>query len=581
MADGRRDEGFSLVEIIVALGIFLVVTMALLPQMVAGIRSVTTADRETVLKGILQQEADRLRGLPFRVSLGSSGGGTDEDVDLLDLYYPNVRDVAPSAVTCTGSDGYSVPDASWEGYVGVASGRRCDYEPASGTFFRTVGTVSDARLGAVTLVRDLQFLTGGSATTPTAAATAPAGTYDSDRATTNYPPSPQVGVTLTALFTDGGEVKARSLFTQIAKHDSGPTLVRTSVDVAAVEITSTSPLGAVMSLTAGVVGLDSAVGDISTADASLAGVLARVSTGDPASSQFGYGATSATAAPPSVASFATTTDVPDEGVGCADLLCWGTSTVGSDAGAGVAADGGLPTAGTPAGQLRSAVTDTGDAALTFDNVGAGTAAFNLAGRPVVRLVGAAPGVPTVPDQPSTCPLGVHAGARLSGSGYLTTSLHDGSDTVRDTAACGSARSAAVGILPAGGWAPEGVVRVTLNRSYAWCTVTGGAPAGGAALSASVEVSDGAGGYQAAIDAASLSLSTVIPGRGPLGDYLQGWSLGPPTVTTAGSEVSVTASGLVVATQPTRTLADDPAVPDEDSAVVVTLGASSCTSKSAS
>src|SRR4029079_9416524 len=122
---------------------------------------------------------------------------------------------------------------------------------------------------------------------PTATAIAPVSTYDSDHATTNYPPSSQVGVTVTALYVDRGETKARSLYTQIAKHDVGPTLVRTSVDVDAVEITSVSPEGAAMTLQAGVVGLDSSVGDISSATASLTGVVGRVSTGDPTSSQLG------------------------------------------------------------------------------------------------------------------------------------------------------------------------------------------------------------------------------------------------------------------------------------------------------
>lgn len=574
-----RDDGFALIEIMVALGIFLVVIMALLPQMVAGIRSVSLADREGVVKGLLQQEAERLRGLPYRVSLGTSGTGTDEDVDLLDLYYPNVSSLAPGALTCTDTGGLVLPTAAWSGYVTGGASARCGYEPSAGTFYRTVTTDTDDELGEIALVRDLQFLTAGSASAPTPAPVAPRGTYDSDHAVTNYPPSSQVGVTLTVLYRDRGELRARSLFTQISKHDAGPTLVTTNVDARAVEITSLAPDGAAESLSAGVVSLEGSVGDISSADVSLTGVVARVTTGDPTSSQFAYGATSTVAAPPSVATLTTVPDVPAWGEGgCSALLCFGDSSVGSDAGAGVLTDGGLPRAGSSTSPLRASVTDPDADALVFDNVGTATPTQNWKNG-VVRLVGADPGTSTVTD-PAACPRGSGANARLSGSGYLSTSLHDGSETVRDTAACAASRSASVGILPIGGWAPDGIVKVTLNRSFAWCTVTGGVPDGGTGLSATVEVTDGLGGYQGPVDAKDFDPTTaVIPLHGKVSDYLTGWTFDDGGYTPTASEVVAQVPGLQVTTKPTRYkgLLEE----DENSEVVVTLGAVSCRSESSS
>ena len=82
MADRRarlHDDGFTLIEVMIALGIFVVMVTSLLPMFAGGIRSVSTADREGVVKGLLQQEVERLRGLPYRVSLGTNvtSAGTD------------------------------------------------------------------------------------------------------------------------------------------------------------------------------------------------------------------------------------------------------------------------------------------------------------------------------------------------------------------------------------------------------------------------------------------------------------------------------------------------------------------------
>ncbi|NYD42875.1 type IV pilus modification PilV family protein [Nocardioides panaciterrulae] len=577
------DAGFTLIEVIVALGIFVVIVTALLPMFVGGIRSVAQADHEGVVKGLLQQEVEQLRGLPYRVSLGASGDGTDADVDLLDLYYPNVSDLAPVSVTCPGVAGFSMSDVpSWKGYVGAGApaAARCSFEPP-GAFFRTVVTRTNARLGPIAIVRDLQFLSGGTLSSPTPTPKAPSATYDSAHATTNYPPSTQVGVTVSVVFTDRGTTKVRSLFSQIEKRDAGPTLVTTKVDAQAVEISSLAPGGATESLSGGGVSLAGSVGDISTANVSLSGVVARTATGDPTTSQFAYGAAMTVSAPPSVPSLTPVDVTPVWGVsGCTALLCYGTSHTGPDSGGGVLTDGGLPKAGSSTSPLRAAITDTGGDALRFDNVGASTAVGDLA-KVVVRLVGTAPGASTIPA-PTACPQGAGASARLSGAGYLDTVLHDGSETLRDTAACASTRSAAVGILPTS-WAPDGVLKVTINRSFAWCTVTGGVANGGIGLSATVQVSNGDGTYQPAVPAQNFVLADakVSDAKGMVSNFITGWSYGAgQTPTPTGGQVRAEVPGIQVTTAPTRYEADG-TTKDLDSSVVVTLGAASCSSESTS
>ncbi|CAI9409698.1 type IV pilus modification PilV family protein [Nocardioides sp. T2.26MG-1] len=560
----RADDGFTLIEVVVALGIFLVAATALLPQFVSGIRSVAKADREGVTQGILQQQVERLRGLPYRVSLGSDVGGTDQDVDLLDIYFPDLTAPVPD-LACESAPGELLIPTTTEG-TGYITGTRCAYDPPSGPFYRTVRPTTDPELGTIALVYDLQFVTGGSAASPTPEAATPRAGYDSNHAITNYPPSSQVGVTVTVLYTDRGAVVARSLSTQIAKHDSGATLVRTRAQATAVQVTSMAPSGAMETLTAGVVSLAASVSDISTAEVSLSGVVARVATGDPSTSQLAYGATTTVSAPPSVSTLAPVDVIPDWGTGCTALLCFGRSRVGSDLGGGISTDGGLPSIGAPATPVRSSVVDAGAGALTFDNVGASTSTQTWAG-PVVQLSGAAAGAVT------DCPGLPGSVDRVSAASYLTTAMHSGSQTVRDTAACAGGHATSFAVLPTDA-APEGIVRVTLNQSYASCSVVDGVGSGSKALTVSVEAWDGTA-YQT-VDPVAHQPGFYSVGEESLQSYIEGWTLAAGTVTPDGSSVRVEVPGLTITTAPTRRLSG---APDLDSSVVITLGAASCSSES--
>ena len=64
----RRDDGFTLVEVVVALAIVMVVAASLLPQLVAGIQATSTARTISQAKGVVQGQLDRMRNLPYYVS---------------------------------------------------------------------------------------------------------------------------------------------------------------------------------------------------------------------------------------------------------------------------------------------------------------------------------------------------------------------------------------------------------------------------------------------------------------------------------------------------------------------------------
>ncbi len=82
----RRDDGFTLIEIVVALGIVMVVAASLLPQLVAGIQATSTARTVSQAKGVLQGQLDRMRNLPFYVSPAAG-----DHKDVLDYYFPRRR----------------------------------------------------------------------------------------------------------------------------------------------------------------------------------------------------------------------------------------------------------------------------------------------------------------------------------------------------------------------------------------------------------------------------------------------------------------------------------------------------------
>jgi hypothetical protein len=134
------------------------------------------------------------------------------------------------------------------------------------------------------------------------------------------------------------------------------------------------------------------------------------------------------------------------------------------------------------------------------------------------------------------------------------------------------------------FAPDGVIKVTLNRAFAWCSNINRTPDGDVGLNASVEVTDGNHGYQTAIPASTFqpALITIPGGHGSLSQYIssstfdQG-AVKKTVVADKSSDVSAVVPGLTIVTTATRPSANDPAG-DDHSTVEATLGAVSCDSR---
>ena len=533
---GRRsDDGFGLVEVIVALGILVVVMTALLPQLLMGIRSSATAASVTEAKGVAQGQLERMRNMPFHVARQAG-----PYLDVLDRYYTKLTP-AP-AVTCKDGDDYTSPVVGWSGYVtGTSSSSRCDYDPRTGPFYRYVvphpASGVDPNEGFEVVV-DTQFLDSA---TPPAPVTPPAG-YDTQTADKDRPASRQIGVTVTVFRTDHGILRPVTTYTQIADLPKEVSRVKATADARAVEIGSVLPLQGGVSLEAGLLDLNGSLGFASEAGADLSAVSASLATGDQV-----VGAARTLVAPSG-------TQTASGAAGClAPLACWGASQL--DLGA-VSSTAGLPTVGSATSPMQSRLLDT---SLSFDN---GTLSsyrprLGIVGA-LVRMAGTASAGATGVT-PTCAPGASGSPAYVRSSGFLRTTAPSDS-TVE---ACALSSASTLALFPTS-FAPNGVVQVDLVRASARCVVSGTGhvaqqPATDYRAIVRYHVGTGPLDYVVAADITPAMTSDVLAGidlsvdvDGPdgdhtLGDYVASWSgLVPSSIerTNLGGLSSVRLPGIV-------------------------------------
>ncbi len=564
----ERDEGFTLVEVLVSIGILLVLIAAVLPLLITGIRTTDVVRGALQEKGLAQTELERMRNLPFHVA--TSAGNY---VDVLDRYYP---DLTPGATpTCGTAANWNVPAVGWSGYVS-ATAARCGYEP-SGPLYRTVRTTGATVAGdplpqGFVLVVDTQFLSNATPPVPMAPATG----YNRTLVNKDRAPSRQIGVTIAVFRTGRVNKVPMTTYSQIVKRDQVEPLVRSAVDATAISLGISTADGLPLTIAAGRLDLNASLTQASTATAVLAGVNASTSTGEAG------GTTTTVTAPPAASLGVQDTPAgqldPD---GCA-LACWGAtrrSAVTVDA-----ADG-LPTAGSPTAPLQAQVRDLTNQGISL---GAGAGATYLGQRtgPVIKVTGA--GVRTGNAGCATAETG-DAVPALSSGWLRTTPPEDPADPSL-VEACGIARATTVAVVPTT-FAPDGVLRVTLTSARVSCRVSGAGHVGaiGATFDALVERWTPTGYVEAgrvtdlatADPLAGVPLTTALGSFGTLGDYIESWSMltknGIRGSTGAGL-ATVQLPGVVnLTTKPVRAGADG-TTPDEQSVVNLSLGTLSCVAK---
>jgi prepilin-type N-terminal cleavage/methylation domain-containing protein len=563
----RRDGGFSLIEVVVALGILSLVLVAVLPQLVTGIRATSSARGVSQAKGVAQGQLDRMRNLPFFIAHDAG-----DYRDVLDYYYKNLT--AAAAPTCTSGGSYVLPTTASTGYVATGA-TRCSYEPAAGTaFYRTVTTTAASTgTDGYTMVVDTQFLSNA---TPPVAVTPSTG-YDSQTTTNDSPPASQIGVTVTVLQSRRGTVKPVSTYTQIAKRLTSTTLVRAEGDARTIDIGSVTADGVPLALSAGLVSLTGGVSFASTAGANVAATSGSLATGESAT-----GASATLSAPPAASAVAGSSAAGSLSTAGCSYACWGSTT---STALSVTAANAEPTIGSSTSPAQVLSTDNTNNVLSFGNAltAAGYRPALLLSPPLVRMDPTAGKVGSALSGCAASSSGTNA--YLSAGGYLSTAT-----TTPTVESCMVARATALELFPTT-FAPHGVVRIELTSASARCLVSGSShtPTATADYTAVVSYWNGTTYVTAAtvvpgqttdqLDAVPLTTS-VGSGALTLGHYISSWSaLTPDQVVKVSSSAraQVKVPGVVkIVSQPVRSdTTSTTGASDATSAVSVTVGALSC------
>lgn len=572
-----EDQGFTLIEVIVALGLVMTLMVAVLPQLIIGLRSNDLARLVTQAKGVTQGQVELMRNLPFHIAPAAG-----DYIDVLDRYY---RDLTPPGTTpvCTTASGeHATPATTWNGYVGPTS-TRCGYEPQTGAFYRHVAPPSTGP-ESFWVVTNTQFLDNA---TPPQPVTPPTG-YSTQTVGKDSPPASQVGVTVTVLYDARGTLHPVSTYTQIAGATPTPVRAQGQVTAAALDLGSTTGEGLPLTLAAGLLTLSSSLSHASTASVNLAATSAGLGTGDRAS-----GASYSGTAPPTVDHVASTA-FPGMLSGDCLLACWGTTALSA---VQASAGNGLPNAGSSTAPLQALLQDKDPAGrvLSFGTTAVAGYRGGLGfGNPLVRVDDDSPlGAATTACGPAS-------GGYLGAAGYLRTTAEDATVEPRTVETCGAVRSATVDLFPTD-LAPGGLVKLTLTAAHARCRVTGTAHTPTATYDYDVTVKfkvrsedddDGeTDGYRkvrvtpsATTDLlAAVPLTTPVGGGRTLGDYIESWSSITPdrvVTTAAGGTAQVNVPGVVnIVTKPVRP-GTGPGATDPTSTVSLSLGAVGCLAQDA-
>jgi prepilin-type N-terminal cleavage/methylation domain-containing protein len=207
----RRDErGFTLIEIAVSLSVFAIVMVSLTLLFDTSLETASRSRFDELGKTVAQGKLEEIRSIPFHIAQTEETG----DVDVLDLYFPNLTGTSPLA-GATGA--YDATANVW-------------------TFTTTQSVTADNRPFQVQTA--LQFVAplGTGALQPLA----PLAGYNSDAANVDEPASNSVRAVVTVSRTVGGQPRSTSLETVISQAEEDRPSVEASGSVLGAQVSGMS-----------------------------------------------------------------------------------------------------------------------------------------------------------------------------------------------------------------------------------------------------------------------------------------------------------------------------------------------------
>jgi prepilin-type N-terminal cleavage/methylation domain-containing protein len=498
------DEGFTLIEVVVSLTLFAVVSTAAGAMIITGLRTSMVSKLDTGAKNLAQERVEIMRNLPFHIDRDPAAT-TPDSSDLLDIYYRNTT--AAANVTSTGYV------AACGAQTTVCSGRAA-YDPASGSFYRYV-------IAAIPGYPQYKQYVATQFVDANRNPLAP-GTYDSQVSGQDNGPSQFVSATVTTYWTAGTLTKSFQVQTYISAGRPAAADVTLQGRASALTFSGGLDVSRLLTMQAGVVNLDGALAVGATSAAQAEGAWADIS-----GSEHRDGGLASAQAPPN-------SGTGSGGDSAKDLYNSGVSVAhfGTTASGGVSAlvTGGLPSVGSSASPVYGQVAPQG--------VGTTPVWFSNSPSPAAHLMLSATQPLMWVDQSTGSVPVAYA------SGYLTSTggtSHSATTNV-------TAKALTLKMFSTS-FAPQGVVQVTLTSSSLSCTTNGATGTVTPAYSASVSYWTPAGYVTKALDQtqsasplAAVNLATTVVGTDSsgssvyLGDYLTSWGSLTSSGVTSGQTV---------------------------------------------
>lgn len=584
----RREpdaDGFTLIEVVVAMILVAIVATAFVPLLVASVRATQLSKLNTTAKNLNQLRLDAMRNLTFHVDAQNGAY-----VDLLDYYYHDLNTsptTLPYSITGSPTANCTVT-GQWVNSGTPPVGApplpyyQTTFSPVCG-FPSTGGQTIPAAAGFTQTVYT-QFLTSSQPTPGVVpASTLSALSYNSQVSGSDAPLSLAVGVTvITSWAVYGGTHTYRS-YTEITNTGNDSPLISSAAKAAAVQIDSHAEDQSILEMGVGVVQETGSLSSLSSVNVHALGAYAKqAGVGDI------YGEQQTIAAPPDPTSVVDLSGAP-QATGSTGCGGGGWAQFGTTYTRNVSAttSGGLPMApATGSGQVTAELDANGGgpcAGLAFSN----QLAITTASDPMLQLS------PTNAMVQVADPTG--SGPEMSGTASITASSASGAlGAVTSTASTASVTYTAIfpglpfvttGVSTCGaGFQPcgRGLVNVFLSGASLQCQ-SGGASAG--TYTGYVTYFTQTGWHSVTVNwngaqdtdpltAISLSQQVGSYAGAPvlLSNYISSWSTQRQLTTTSGGATgneSELAAAVAITTAPTR-------VNDAGSQIGVQIGQLGCT-----